>query len=218
MIKDLIGQVFGNLTVIGPYRQITYGRTGRMRTEWFCKCACGKTVWRGRDNLTQDQSDSCGCLRLERIHATIHKAHEAAGKANRTHGMSKSRLYLRWNAMRDRCYNPASIVFKYYGGRGITVYEPWRTFEPFRDWAIANGYTDELTLDRIDSNGNYEPSNCRFITQKQQNRNTRQNVYVIPGKSVGEFCEEHNVAYDLVWHALRLKRQRPDVWELLCNT
>ena len=217
MIKDLAGQVFGNLTVIGPYRQISYGKSERLRTEWLCQCACGKKVWRARDNLLQKQSDSCGCLRIARTIAKIDKAHKAAGKANRTHGMSRSRLYLRWNAMRDRCYNPSCITFHHYGGRGITVYEPWHKFEPFRDWAFINGYTDELTLDRIDPNGNYEPNNCRFITQKQQTRNTRRNIMITPNQSLPDFCEQHNVGYNLVWNALRLKRQRPDIWQLLCT-
>jgi hypothetical protein len=217
--NDLTNQVFGNLTVIGPSRQTPYGTSGRTRTDWRCQCACdGKIVWRQADALIQGQSDSCGCLREKRVLAKIDRAHKAAGAHNRTHGMSQSRLYRRWAAMMDRCYNPASVVFKYYGGRGITVYQPWHKFEGFRDWAFANGYSEDLTLDRIDPNGNYEPSNCRFVTQKQQTRNTRTTVRINSLQTVSEFSEAHEVPYDLVWHTVRLFRDYPNIWTLLVNS
>ena len=92
------------------------------------------------------------------------------------HGMSHSRLHHIWNAMTQRCSNPKAISYKYYGGKGITVCDEWKSsFKSFYEWAMANGYADNLSIDRIDSNGNYEPSNCRWTTNKEQQNNTSYN-------------------------------------------
>lgn len=93
--------------------------------------------------------------------------------AKTIHGMSHSRLYHIWNTMKQRCSNPKAISFPRYGNRGISVCEDWdKSFESFRDWAMANGYSDHLTIDRIDNDGNYEPSNCRWVTNKEQQNHT----------------------------------------------
>ena len=218
---DLSNQIYNDWTVSPHHKSVPRSSgKGSPRTHWFCTCACGKTAWVDATNLRQGISKNCGCKKREIARHNIKAARESvpSGKPAVKHGMSQSRLYRRWAAMLDRCYNPASIVFKHYGGREITVYEPWHKFEPFRDWALANGYTDELTIDRINNDGNYEPGNCRFISQKEQISNRRNTIMVTPGTSISSFCESHHVDYDLVWHALRLKRQRPDVWELICNT
>ena len=94
----------------------------------------------------------------------------------KSHGKQPSRLYRIWSNMKNRCTNPNADNYLFYGGRGIKVCDEWRDdFIPFRDWAIANGYTDKLTLDRIDNDGNYEPSNCRWETHLHQCNNTRRN-------------------------------------------
>jgi len=91
-----------------------------------------------------------------------------------THGKSNEKLYDVWITMRRRCHNPSSNRYVYYGKRGISVCSEWRKdFKSFYDWSLENGYTIGLTLDRIDTNGNYEPSNCRFVTRNIQNRNTK---------------------------------------------
>lgn len=89
------------------------------------------------------------------------------------HGQSKTRLYSIWHGMKQRCTNPNASVYQYYGARGIVVCKEWNNFETFYSWAIANGYKAHLTIDRINNNGDYCPDNCRWITQKDQNSNSR---------------------------------------------
>ena len=155
--RDLTGQRFGRLTVIERY-----GRIGHQRT-WLCKCDCGKEkVIRG-PVLMRGDALSCGCYARERSSLT-----------HRTHGMSDSNLYRRWRTIIDRCNGTDKNHERNYKERGIVVCSEWRnSFEAFRDWALANGYKKELTIDRIDFNGNYEPSNCRWIPERDQHYNTR---------------------------------------------
>lgn len=105
--------------------------------------------------------------------------------AKTIHGMSHSRLYQIWNAMRQRCENPKAISYKYYGKKGISVCKEWKEFKNFCAWALNNGYAANLTLDRKDSNGNYEPSNCRWATNKEQQNNTSYNrLYTYNGETL----------------------------------
>lgn len=156
--EDLTGQRFGRLTVI------EFVPNDREHSYWKCRCDCKKeTIICGRD-LKKEHTKSCGCLQREKI---------------TKHGGNGTRLYSIWNDMRYRCNNPNVKAFKYYGGRNISVCDEWeKDFATFRDWAMANGYDDTLTIDRIDVNGNYEPSNCRWVDMKTQLRNTRRNIYI----------------------------------------
>ena len=97
----------------------------------------------------------------------------------RSHLMTNTRMYSVWKTMRTRCNNPNHQDYKYYGGRGIKVCKEWDDFSKFYNWAMANGYSDDLTIDRIDVNKNYEPSNCRWVTMRNQCRNKRNTVYGI---------------------------------------
>lgn len=136
---ELMGEVFSRLTVVrcdGP------GIDGAIW--WECLCKCGKnTVARGAD-LKRGFTTSCGCRNREVI-----------ANRNRTHGGSATRLYRIWQAMRDRTGNPKNYRYRYYGARGISVCHEWQKFEPFREWALSHAYANDLSIDRIDNDGNY---------------------------------------------------------------
>lgn len=111
-----------------------------------------------------------------------------------SHGMKHTRIYNRWCAMKERCYNPHSKSYRRYGERGITICDEWRnSFEAFYEWAVSNGYQEGLTIDRIDNNKGYSPDNCRWVTYKQQNRNySRNHMITYNGKTqcIADWAEE----------------------------
>lgn len=152
---DLTGQRFGRLTVVAEC-----GRRNGSVT-WKCQCDCGNVTEARSNHLRRGLIRSCGCLNKEVI---------------TKNGQSRTHLYHVWQCIKDRCLNKNYAYWKNYGGRGVTVCEEWRDFEKFRKWAMENGYREGLTIDRINNDGNYEPSNCRWTDQKTQTRNRRSNV------------------------------------------
>lgn len=189
--KDISGQKFGRLTVI--YR--LHNHHDNKNTHWLCVCECGNLTEVSRPNLINGHNKSCGCLNAEKRKTTHTK-----------HGKCKTRIYTIWINMKSRCYNKNDKAYKNYGERGIKVCDEWlNNFEAFYDWSINNGYNDSLTIDRIDVNGNYEHSNCQYVTMKQQARNKRNNRNItINGdtRCLLEWCETLGLKYQTVFARL----------------
>jgi hypothetical protein len=155
---DIKGQKFGRLTVI----EFHHSDKGRY---WLCKCDCGKFTILNTNKLKFGNTKSCGCLAKEKNSKRFFK-----------HGANKTRLYICWKAMRQRVSAKNKYKLKYYYKRGITVCDEWKEFTNFSDWALLNGYSNFLTLDRIDNNKGYSPDNCRWIKQEEQTDNMRRNI------------------------------------------
>ena len=170
--KDLIGQRFGRLVVIEKLP------SKNRRCWWKCKCDCGNFKDVPTTSLTLGDTKSCGCLNKEKMRERAKANHRKAIESCTTHGLSNTRIYSIWKNMIYRCENSKATRFEHYGGRGIKVCEEWHILEKFYEWAMNNGYKEGLEIDRINVNGNYEPSNCRWATRKQQGNNKRRNINV----------------------------------------
>lgn len=166
-LNDLTGKTFGRLKVLHRAED-KYYPSGRHDIQYRCKCECGNEITILGIHLRSGHTQSCGCFRIE-----------TAKKIMTTHGKTNTRLHNIWKNMKGRCLNKNHDDYHLYGGRGISICQEWvDSFAAFEEWAIANGYSDTLTLDRCDVNGNYCPDNCRWITQKSQCNNTRRNILI----------------------------------------
>lgn len=191
---DLTGNKFGRLTVI---KEI--GRDTKSRQKlWLCKCDCGNEKITKTSYLTSGDTSSCGCYRKE---CELKNLSEFWGKP-KTHGLSKTRLYTIWADMKDRCNNKNNNAYKNYGGRGIKICDEWLdNFMNFYNWAIENEYDESLTIDRINVNGNYEPSNCRWTTWRVQayNKRTSRKISIYgETKTAYEFEQQYGIKAHLL--------------------
>lgn len=183
---DISGQRFGMLTVTSEHES-RRGQNGKTLMYWKCICDCGREIWTRGTALRYGTVKSCN-------------HHERWSK----HRMTNSRLYTIYNDMKQRCNNPNNKAYAYYGGRGIRICDDWLGkdgFSRFSKWALENGYSDKLTIDRIDVNGNYEPSNCRWADDYTQKKNRRNSIYVKDGvkeKYLLEAANDHNIEYSVI--------------------
>lgn len=179
--KDITGRKFGRLTALEPKRE-----KGKA-IKWRCKCECGTEKIVRSTVLINGHTRSCGCLLKEKT-----------GERARKHGLGKTKLYTTWKGMRARCQNRNCVHYKNYGGRGISICAEWDDFKIFYIWSLKNGYKDELTLDRIDNDGNYSPDNCRWVSLETQANNKSTNVcFPIDGvvRTLSEHAKFYNVNY-----------------------
>lgn len=205
--QDLSGQKFNHLTVLSlHHKKQLFNKEGKPNGHLYyyeCVCDCGKRTIVAASALKNSSVKSCGCYQRKVIS-------EIAKISSRKHGYRNTRLYREWQSMKGRCYYSSVNGYERYGGRGILVCDEWKdSFIAFKDWAELHGYEDSLTIDRIDVNGNYEPSNCRWIPMKAQCRNTRANNYVTYKNEthcLAEWAEILGLPYTLVKNRItRLK-------------
>lgn len=173
------------------YGRLTVRRFDQERKRWLCECTCGGEVFVRADHLKDGHVQSCGCLSAEKTKERF-----------TAHGQSGSRLHRIWVGMKQRCTNTNRASYENYGGRGIRVCDEWANdFAAFLDWAAKTGYKDDLSIDRIDFDGNYCPENCRWATMYDQQRNKANNriVSTEDGEVVlSDYCKKQGLPYHMV--------------------
>lgn len=187
---DLTDQRFGRLTVI---ERAENSKDGKAR--WVCRCDCGKQTVVVGNHLRSNAIQSCGCF-----------SKETTLKRCRTHGATKGRLYRIWCNMKRRCSDPKNISYTRYGQCGISVCSEWMNFEAFSDWALSHGYRDDLSIDRIDSGGDYCPENCRWadsITQSNNRRSNRHLTFCGKTHTMAEWAKIVQISEATLWSRIK---------------
>lgn len=184
-MKDLLNKEFGLLTVIEYL-----GKNEKKENIWLCECKCGNTTVTTSSCLLTGNKNSCGCLK----------------RKPKTHGKRYTKLYYIWSNMKNRCFNKKCKDYIFYGARGISVCNDWRSFEFFDEWAIENGYREGLSLDRIDNDRSYCPENCRWVTMNEQFNNRRSNHYIEyngENKTITQWAKEYGMTEQMLSGRLR---------------
>lgn len=195
MKLEMIGKKFGRWEVVQEGTPKLY--SGRTHRYWECLCSCGTVTQVKEASLLSSKSESCGCLHREKLITRL-----------TTHGNRKHPLYAVWDAMKGRCLRKNDKSYSNYGGRGLTYSKDWEDFSVFFNWAVLNGYTKGLLLERKDNNSGYTPENCCWGTRVDQNRNTRSNLRItVNGVSIPlvTYCEEHNIPFRKVYYKVHFK-------------
>lgn len=183
---DLTGKRFGDLYVLHRVKNSQKTKSGYSTTRWLCRCDCGNEIVLTKGSLIRVGRENCGCKKK---------------KYPQKHGMSHTKLHNVWISMNKRCSNPKDTEYKNYGGRGISVCDEWKGTNGasrFIEWALKNGYKESLSIDRIDVDGNYEPSNCRWIPMNEQAFNKRNTIWVVLNGeriSLKKACDILNINY-----------------------
>ena len=189
MREDLTGRKFNRLTV----KEFFETRKNR-KSYWVCVCDCGNEVIGRSDQLKDGNTKSCGCYKRETDAINASKNH--------THKGSRTRLYHIWQNMKSRCYNKNDNYYNIYGEKGVTICDEWKNdFSKFREWSEENGYNDELTIDRRDVSGGYNPNNCRWANQKEQANNRTSNLLIKHNgieRSLKQWSEELGIKYSTI--------------------
>lgn len=188
--EDRIGKKFGRLTILSYNPKNHRGR-------YVCQCECGKIKEVDSSQLVSGRIRSCGCLARE-----LTSQRSIGNKYSSKHQKNKTRLYQIWLDMKQRCYNPKQKVYKWYGAKGIKICDEWLdSYTTFEKWCLENGYSETLTIDRINSKGNYEPNNCRWVDTKTQARNKKSTILITHnGKTqcLKDWCIELNKNYPTI--------------------
>lgn len=203
-MKDLTNQKFGRLTAV----KFAY-RDHFNHARWLCVCECGNEKIIDGGSLTSGKTRSCGCLNIEQLHKKGFESNRAK------HCLWGTRIYRIWKCIKTRCYNSNTKDYELYGGRGIKVCDEWKdSFPAFMKWSFENGYDNTKSIDRINVNGDYEPSNCRWATAKQQANNKRNNHFITIGeetKTVTEWIEVSGICKATFYQRLRAGKTGQDL-------